>query len=190
MFAGPVLPAAGFTARLPEWRADLDGRTVVHVTQGTIDNQDLSTLTGPTLRALAGEYVLTVAATGGRSIGSILGPARQRPGRRVHPQRPPHPAGGRDGHQRRIRRSPIRALMAYRQSSPAQPKTNPKWPPVSTGQAPESTSAPVLGRRTTYKRDEEDRGGVDVALDRRSTSPEVAAARWVRTAPWQPPKLG
>ena len=35
--------------------------------------------------------------------------ARQCPGRRVHPLRPPPPAGGRDGHQRGIRRSPIRA---------------------------------------------------------------------------------
>ena len=74
VFAGPVLPAASATAPLPDWWDDLDGRTVVHVTQGTIDNQDLSSLIGPTLRALADEDVLTVAATGGRPIGSIPGP--------------------------------------------------------------------------------------------------------------------
>ncbi len=74
VFAGPVLPAASATVPLPDWWDDLDGRTVVHVTQGTIDNQDLSSLIGPTLRALADEDVLTVAATGGRPIGSIPGP--------------------------------------------------------------------------------------------------------------------
>ena len=44
------------------------------MTQGTIDNHDLSSLIGPTLRALADEDVLTVAATGGRPIGAIPGP--------------------------------------------------------------------------------------------------------------------
>jgi UDP:flavonoid glycosyltransferase YjiC (YdhE family) len=74
VFAGPVLPVAGTTAPLPDWWHDLDGRTVVHITQGTIDNHDLSSLIGPTLRALADEDVLTVATTGGQPIGSILGP--------------------------------------------------------------------------------------------------------------------
>ncbi len=74
VFAGPVLPAATANPPLPDWWDDLDGRTVVHVTQGTIDNHDLSSLIGPTLRALADEDVLTVAATGGRPIGAIPGP--------------------------------------------------------------------------------------------------------------------
>jgi len=74
VFAGPVLPAAGATAPLPDWWQDLDGRTVVHVTQGTIDNHDLSSLIGPTLRALAEEDVVTVATTGGQPIGAIPGP--------------------------------------------------------------------------------------------------------------------
>jgi len=74
VFAGPVLPAASANAPLPDWWDNLDGRTVVHVTQGTIDNHDLSSLIGPSLRALAEEDVVTVAATGGRPIGAIPGP--------------------------------------------------------------------------------------------------------------------
>lgn len=73
-FAGPVLPAASVAGPLPEWWDDLDGRTVVHVTQGTVDNQDLTSLIGPTLRALADEKCLVVAATGGRPIQAIPGP--------------------------------------------------------------------------------------------------------------------
>ncbi|HEU5483742.1 MAG TPA: nucleotide disphospho-sugar-binding domain-containing protein [Microlunatus sp.] len=74
VFAGPVLPGTSAAAPLPDWWEDLDGRTVVHVTQGTIDNHDMSSLVGPTLRALADEDVLTVAATGGQPVESILGP--------------------------------------------------------------------------------------------------------------------
>jgi UDP:flavonoid glycosyltransferase YjiC (YdhE family) len=44
------------------------------VTQGTVDNHDLSSLIGPTLRALAEEDVVTVATTGGRPIRAIPGP--------------------------------------------------------------------------------------------------------------------
>jgi UDP:flavonoid glycosyltransferase YjiC (YdhE family) len=44
---------------------------VIHVTQGTIDNHDLSMLIAPTLTALADEDVLVVATTGGRPISEI-----------------------------------------------------------------------------------------------------------------------
>ena len=110
VFAGPVLPAANASAPLPDWWQDLDGRTVVHVTQGTIDNHDLSSLIGPTLRALAdggrGDRRNHRRTTDRINPGPT---ARQCPGSRVHPLRPPPPAGGRDGHQRGIRRSPVRA---------------------------------------------------------------------------------
>ena len=48
---------------LPDWWADLDGRTVVHVTQGT-QNIDPSDLIRPTLEALADRDVLVTVATG------------------------------------------------------------------------------------------------------------------------------
>jgi MGT family glycosyltransferase len=48
---------------LPDWWRDLDGRTVVHVTQGTA-NIDPSDLLRPALEALAGRDVLVVIATG------------------------------------------------------------------------------------------------------------------------------
>jgi len=57
---------------LPPWWDDLDGsRPVVHVTQGTVANDNLGRLVEPTIAALAGEDVLVVATTCG---------ARLRPG--------------------------------------------------------------------------------------------------------------
>jgi MGT family glycosyltransferase len=70
-FVGPLRPAVGSVAELPDWWGDLDGRTVVHVTQGTIDNADAARLIGPTITALAGEDVLVVATTGGAPIESV-----------------------------------------------------------------------------------------------------------------------
>lgn len=64
-FVGPLLGSAARTAPLPAWWADLDGRTVVHVTQGTVANADLDDLIVPTIRGLADEDVLVVVATGG-----------------------------------------------------------------------------------------------------------------------------
>lgn len=52
-------------AALPEWWGDLEGRTVVHVTQGT-QNIDPSDLIRPTLEALADRDMLVVVATGVR----------------------------------------------------------------------------------------------------------------------------
>lgn len=61
-----------YTAPLPSWWPELDGSaTVVHVTQGTMANADLSRLLVPTLRALAGEDLLVVAATGGRPVAQL-----------------------------------------------------------------------------------------------------------------------
>lgn len=73
-FAGRLAPRMGDVA-LPDWWDELDGdRPVVHVTQGTLDTADLDRVIGPTLRALSGEDVLVVAATGGRLVHEVPGP--------------------------------------------------------------------------------------------------------------------
>ncbi|MCV7377403.1 glycosyl transferase [Mycobacterium alsense] len=70
-FAGP-LSATGSQAPLPEWWGDLDGtRPVVHVTQGTVANTDYEQAIAPALRALNGEDVLVVVATGGRPVDTL-----------------------------------------------------------------------------------------------------------------------
>src|SRR5690606_28315743 len=64
------LPGSDFVA--PPWWGELNaGRPVVHVTQGTIDNADLTRLIEPTIEALADEDVTVVATTGGRPISQI-----------------------------------------------------------------------------------------------------------------------
>jgi UDP:flavonoid glycosyltransferase YjiC (YdhE family) len=68
-FAGPV--SRGASVPRPEWWHDLDGHRVVHVTQGTLANQDLTTLIVPTIRALAEEDVLVVVSLGGRPVGDL-----------------------------------------------------------------------------------------------------------------------
>jgi len=71
-FLGPLRPVPRSGDALPGWWRDLDGdRPVVHVTQGTIDNADLSRLVVPTIRGLAGDDVLVVASTGGRPVSSV-----------------------------------------------------------------------------------------------------------------------
>lgn len=55
---------------LPEWWADLDGRTVVHVTQGTLET-GADDLLKPTIEALAGHDALVVATTGGAPAESL-----------------------------------------------------------------------------------------------------------------------
>ncbi|MEV7095775.1 nucleotide disphospho-sugar-binding domain-containing protein [Amycolatopsis sp. NPDC051045] len=67
-FIGPTTVSAASEHPLPSWWTDLDGgRPVVHVTQGTIANDDLGRLVEPTIDALAEEDVLVVATTcGGR----------------------------------------------------------------------------------------------------------------------------
>jgi MGT family glycosyltransferase len=70
-FAGPI-SATGSQAPRPDWWTDLDGgRSVVHVTQGTIANKDFDQLIGPTLEALADDDVLVVVSSGGRPLDSL-----------------------------------------------------------------------------------------------------------------------
>jgi UDP:flavonoid glycosyltransferase YjiC (YdhE family) len=53
---------------LPTWWGDfVNGRPVVHVTQGTIDNHDLSRLIRPTIEAVNGMDVSLIVTTGGGS---------------------------------------------------------------------------------------------------------------------------
>ena len=181
MFAGPILPPAHASGPLPEWWQDLDGRTVVHVTQGTIDNQDFSTLIGPTLLALADEDVLTVATTGGRPIGSIPGP---RPDNARIAEFIPYDLllprvdvmvtnGGYGG-------SSTRSPTAYRSSSPAQPKTSPTWPPGSTGRAPASTSAAGDPRKAPSGQ----RSGPSSMLPAIGSAQPNWAPTWPATGPW------
>lgn len=74
-FVGAVnpLPSDNFIA--PSWWGDLNGdRPVVHVTQGTIDNADLTRLIEPTIEALADEHVAVVVTTGGRPVSQLAIP--------------------------------------------------------------------------------------------------------------------
>lgn len=71
-YVGHVHPRPSEGFRAPAWWPELDaGKPVVHVTQGTIDNADLSRLLEPTITALADEDVLVVATTGGRPVEQI-----------------------------------------------------------------------------------------------------------------------
>ena len=69
-FAGPVLPP-GLPSR-PTRRSQRCGKTVVHVTQGTWDNRDLSELVIPTVRALGSRNDTAVVATTGQPGESTL----------------------------------------------------------------------------------------------------------------------
>ena len=65
-FVGPILAPPSSSFEEPPWWGELgDGRPVVHVTQGTLDNADLGRLLLLTTRALADDDVLVVATTGG-----------------------------------------------------------------------------------------------------------------------------
>jgi MGT family glycosyltransferase len=65
-FVGPILSPPSSSFDLPSWWGELgQGRPVVHVTQGTLDNADLGRLLVPAMAALASEDVLVVATTGG-----------------------------------------------------------------------------------------------------------------------------
>jgi UDP:flavonoid glycosyltransferase YjiC (YdhE family) len=59
----------------PHWWDELGSRPVVAVTQGTLNNHDLSFLVEPTLSALANDDVLVVAALGGAPVESIAADA-------------------------------------------------------------------------------------------------------------------
>jgi UDP:flavonoid glycosyltransferase YjiC (YdhE family) len=58
----PTVPSAGYVQ--PSWWAELDGRPVVVVTQGTLATEDLGLLIRPALEALADEEVLVIATVG------------------------------------------------------------------------------------------------------------------------------
>jgi UDP:flavonoid glycosyltransferase YjiC (YdhE family) len=71
-FVGPMLPPPSTEFRPPLWWDDFDkARSVVLVTQGTLANDDLGRLVGPTLTALANEDLTVIATTGGPPIESI-----------------------------------------------------------------------------------------------------------------------
>ncbi|OXM62166.1 glycosyltransferase [Amycolatopsis vastitatis] len=68
-FIGPTTVSAASEHPLPPWWADLDGsRPVVHVTQGTVANDDLGRLVEPAIAGLAGEDVLVVVTTCGTPL--------------------------------------------------------------------------------------------------------------------------
>ncbi|MCI2959492.1 glycosyltransferase [Agromyces atrinae] len=70
-FIGPLVPH-DVEAPLPEWWHELDAtRPVVHVTQGTIDNDDFSRLVQPTIDAFADRDALVVVSLGGRPESSF-----------------------------------------------------------------------------------------------------------------------
>ncbi|WP_374201080.1 nucleotide disphospho-sugar-binding domain-containing protein [Agromyces sp. S2-1-8] len=71
VFTGPMLGLPARAGELPPWWGDLDGRTVVHVSQGTLANTNPEELLGPTLRALADRDLLVVATTGGLPVESL-----------------------------------------------------------------------------------------------------------------------
>jgi len=70
-FVGPMTRTAPSSTPLPDWWGDLDGRRVVHVSQGTVANSDFTELIIPTMQALADDDVLVVASTGGRPVESL-----------------------------------------------------------------------------------------------------------------------
>lgn len=71
-FVGPLLPPPSADFSPPSWWEDIDkGRPVVLVTQGTLANDDLGRLVGPTLSALANDDAIVIATAGGRPVESI-----------------------------------------------------------------------------------------------------------------------
>ncbi|PDQ34289.1 MAG: hypothetical protein B5766_11615 [Candidatus Lumbricidophila eiseniae] len=72
IFAGP-LRSANVGGEIPPWGGDLHGRRVVHVTQGSVANADLTELIIPTIRALEGSDALVVITGGGRSAADVVG---------------------------------------------------------------------------------------------------------------------
>ena len=72
-FVGAVQPPRTENFRAPDWWPQLDARRrpVVHVTQGSVDNADLTRLLRPTIDALADHHLTVVATTGGRDVDDI-----------------------------------------------------------------------------------------------------------------------
>lgn len=64
-FVGPFNPKNHSKHSLPEWWPEINsGKPVVHVTQGTLANENFNQLLIPTIRALANKDILLVATTG------------------------------------------------------------------------------------------------------------------------------
>lgn len=76
-FVGPLLPDAPPDVALPDWWHELEGRTVVHVTQGTWATTP-EQLIIPALQALKDEDLLVVAAAPGRPVPPDQIPANGR----------------------------------------------------------------------------------------------------------------
>jgi MGT family glycosyltransferase len=71
-FVGPLLPPPSTDVRLPPWWDECEkAGSIVLVTQGTVANEDLGRLVGPTLTALANEDLTVIAGTGGPPVESI-----------------------------------------------------------------------------------------------------------------------
>jgi UDP:flavonoid glycosyltransferase YjiC (YdhE family) len=71
-FVGPLLPPPSTDFRPPLWWDDVKkAGSIVLVTQGTLANDDLGQLVGPTLTALANEDMTVIASTGGPPVESI-----------------------------------------------------------------------------------------------------------------------
>jgi UDP:flavonoid glycosyltransferase YjiC (YdhE family) len=73
-FVGALSPARspGIEATLPTWWDELaDGRPVVHVTQGTLDNHDPGMVIRPTIDALAGLDIHVVVSTGRAPVETV-----------------------------------------------------------------------------------------------------------------------
>ncbi|UJP11338.1 glycosyltransferase [Microbacterium sp. KUDC0406] len=72
VFIGPASVSDARVHSRPEWWPDLDGaRPVIHVTQGTLANDDLGDLVLPTIEAFADSDALVVVATGGVPVSSL-----------------------------------------------------------------------------------------------------------------------
>ncbi len=67
VFAGPVSARSTEAVSAPPWWDEVlaDPRPIIHVTQGTLDNHDLSQLIEPTLDAMADADVQVIVSTGG-----------------------------------------------------------------------------------------------------------------------------
>ncbi len=71
-YVGPALGRADPGQAPPVWWDRVHGRRpVVVVTQGTLDNEDMSRLVEPTITGLAGSEALVVATTGGPPVESV-----------------------------------------------------------------------------------------------------------------------
>ncbi|MFE6734006.1 glycosyltransferase [Microbacterium sp. NPDC057650] len=71
-FVGPVSSSTAAVHARPAWWSELDGsRPVIHVTQGTLANDDPEDLILPAASAFAGSDALVVIATGGAPVSSL-----------------------------------------------------------------------------------------------------------------------